>query len=136
MSEKLTPRQQHILDFMRVRDAENLEPMSGHEMARALWDTGVFTAKEQGQRSCFQLEAKNLIAEAGMTKTGAVRWVTNRRKPKYLACSLQRAAADYASRAMEYRNRGRLRAAVNWQTHASLAAGNARSIVGMLERGQ
>ena len=38
---------------------------SGTEMAMALWNTGVFTSCEQGQRTCEQLVKKGLLVRLG-----------------------------------------------------------------------
>ncbi len=63
----LTPRQAAILNYMcRYRRTE-----SGAEMANALWNTGVFTSYEQGQRTANQLVKKGLAIERGFTFSGA-----------------------------------------------------------------
>lgn len=133
MSARLTPRQAHILDFMRAHEAENAAPLSGYAMAEALWETGAFTALEQGQRTCRQLEEKGMIASAGMTPTGAQCWVTKKRREEWYAHNSQRRAAEFAQIAQEFRDADELGAASRAQKSAAWFAKEARGMVRKLE---
>ena len=62
---KLTPRQKAIMDRMNNRNLKTNGPETGPEMVMALWETGLFTSVEQGQRTCKQLVAKGLVEPLG-----------------------------------------------------------------------
>lgn len=62
---KLTPRQEAVLARLRSRDLDKEAAESGGEIADALWHTGLFTSREQGQRTCKQLVDKGLAVKLG-----------------------------------------------------------------------
>lgn len=67
---KLTDRQTAVLAYLRKHDPERDSPLTGAEIAEAIWGAGVFTSLEQGARTCKQLAAKGLAVALGTSESG------------------------------------------------------------------